>query len=127
MLGIPKISERKVSWMCSVVECCIVTHKNQSYFPFFSLGVSSPTSSNVLGNLSVKTFEAIEQNLGHHLLSSATRVTTIETKTASHPASHDDQGRSSRWQPNGDDHPFPVQEATEQVSHPLHPAIFVAQ
>ena len=30
-------------------------------------------------------------------------------------------------QPNGDDHPFPVQQATEQVSHPLHPAIFVPE
>ena len=34
---------------------------------------------------------------------------------------------SSREQPYGDDEPLPVHQATEQVSHPLHPAIFVAQ
>jgi len=60
-------------------------------------------------------------------LSSATKVITVETQTTSTTASHDDQGRSSRGKLNGDDDPFPVQEATEQVSYPLHPPIFVAQ
>jgi hypothetical protein len=38
----------------------------------------------------------------------ATRVTCVETQTAFTTASHDDQGRSSRAQPNGCDDPFPV-------------------
>src|SRR5262249_39531370 len=41
--------------------------------------------------------------------------------------SHDDQSTRSPWKPNGDDHPFPVQQATEQIANPFHPAIFVAQ
>jgi hypothetical protein len=59
--------------------------------------------------------------------SCATEVITVETQTASHPASHDDQGRSSREKPNRYNHPFPVQEATVQVTHPLRPAIFVPE
>ena len=43
------------------------------------------------------------------------------------PVSHGGQRPSSREYPNGDDDPFPVQEATEQVTDPLHPPIFVAQ
>jgi hypothetical protein len=42
------------------------------------------------------------------------------------PVSPNGQHRPSRGKPNRNDHPFPVQEATEQVSYPLHPAIFVA-
>jgi hypothetical protein len=54
-------------------------------------------------------------------------VSTVETQTASALASHDDQGNSSRGKPNGYHHSFPVQEATEHVAYPFHPAIFVAQ
>jgi hypothetical protein len=61
--------------------------------------------------------------LSYH--AAATRVTFVKTQTASTTAAHDGQGRSSREQPNGDDDPFPVQEATEQIAHPLQPAIFL--
>jgi hypothetical protein len=44
-----------------------------------------------------------------------------------HTVAHVGQDRSSRGKPNGDHHPFPVQEATEEVAYPLHPAIFATQ
>ena len=71
--------------------------------------------------------EAGEQHWNLIAPSAATRVTTVETQTASTTASHNDQGRSSREQPNCYHYPFPVHHATEQVSYPLHPAIFLAQ
>jgi hypothetical protein len=46
---------------------------------------------------------------------------------ASTTVAHVGQDRSSRGNPNGDDHPFPVHHATVQVSYPLHPAIFVPE
>ena len=58
---------------------------------------------------------------------SATAVVTVKIQMVSNPASHDDQCTSSCEHPNGDDDPFPVQKATEEVAYPLHPAIFVAQ
>ena len=65
-----------------------------------------------------------------HMLSyraAATRVTFVETRIASTTASHGDQRTSSRGQPDRDDDPFPIHDATEQVAYPLHPAIFVTQ
>jgi hypothetical protein len=58
---------------------------------------------------------------------SVTAVITVTIQMVSNSASHDDQGRSSRGKPNGYHHPFPVQEATEHVAYPFHPAIFLAQ
>jgi hypothetical protein len=57
----------------------------------------------------------------------ATAVITVKIQMVSNPASHDAQGRSSRGKPNGYYHPFPVQEATEHVAYPLHPAIFLPE
>ena len=59
--------------------------------------------------------------------SAAMRVITVETQTAATTASHNDQGRSSREQPNCYHYPFPVQEATKHVAYPLQPAIFVPE
>ena len=59
--------------------------------------------------------------------SAAKQMTTVKIQMVSNPASHDDQGRSSREHPNSDDAPFPVQEATEHIAYPFQPAIFVAQ
>jgi hypothetical protein len=39
---------------------------------------------------------------------SATAVITVKIQMVSNPASHDDQGSSSREHPNSDDHPFLV-------------------
>jgi hypothetical protein len=63
--------------------------------------------------------------LSYH--SSATNVTSVETLTASTTAVHESQGTPSREQPNGDNDPFPVQEATEHVAYPFHPAILVPE
>ena len=60
-------------------------------------------------------------------LASATRVITVETQTASHPASHDDQRTSSREHPNGYEDPFSLHDATKQVAYPFQPAIFLPQ
>ena len=60
--------------------------------------------------------EDIEQHGNLIAPSAAMRVTFVKTQTASHPAPHDDQDRSLRWHPNGDDQPFPVHHATEEVS-----------
>ncbi len=45
-------------------------------------------------------------------LASATRVITVERRPLPTLPLNGDQRTSSREQPNGDDHPFPVQEAT---------------
>jgi hypothetical protein len=71
--------------------------------------------------------EAGEQNWNLIAPSAATRVTFVKTQTASTTAAHDDQGSSSREQPNGNDHPFPVHHATEHVAYPFQPAILLAQ
>jgi hypothetical protein len=71
--------------------------------------------------------EAGEQHWYSLAPSAAARVTCVETPPAATTASHDGEGRSSREHPHGNDHPFPMQEATEQVAYPLHPPVFVAQ
>jgi hypothetical protein len=71
--------------------------------------------------------EAGEQHWHSLAPSAATRVITVETQTASNPATHDAQVRSSHGKPNGYHHPFSMQEATEQVAYPLHPAILLPE
>jgi hypothetical protein len=55
------------------------------------------------------------------------RIAKAETAERFHHCRSRWSAPSSREQPNGDDDPFPVQEATEPVSHPLHPAIFLPE
>ena len=43
MMGMLKIQELNLSWMCTVGEFLIMINKNRTYFPFLSLGVSSPS------------------------------------------------------------------------------------
>jgi hypothetical protein len=58
---------------------------------------------------------------------SATRVTSVETQTASTTASHNGQCTSSRGKPHCYHYPFPVQEATDHVAYLLQPAIFLPE
>ena len=73
------------------------------------------------GAISQKGTRFMQQYIGQRIAKGRNR------RTPSITASHEGQGRSSRGQPDGDNHPFPVHHATEQVAYPLHPAIFVAQ